>query len=349
MHETLFDRFRAFKPYDLILAMLMLVLVAPGGHLPPTYRFVGLVAGAIIFSGLHWLQRYVRVPTPLWQSLVIVSINTIVISLLIWLQGAQHYSLTFALLNTAFATIAFGPQLGIHAAVLSVALLANLEFDASPRTLREWALILAILLTLVAILARVNRLQRDALLDAVTQLRNHRYFQVRLREELSRTRRHGRPTALLLLDLDDFKRINDHHGHAVGDQVLRDISEILMANSRETDIACRYGGEELAVILPETALPEACQVAERLRQAVQARHDSRGLRVTVSTGVAVCPDHGEDADTLINAVDAAMYRAKGNGKNRVEVAESSREKATGENGAGEDGHPDRRKRREPQS
>jgi diguanylate cyclase (GGDEF)-like protein len=319
MQETLYDRFRPFKPYDLILALLMLVLVAPGGHLPPAYRMLAFLGGLAIFTILHWVQRYIVVPTPLWQSLAIVSINTIVVAVLLWLQGAQRYSLAFAILNTAFATIAFGPQLGIHAAVLSVALLANFDIDPD-RTLYEWALMLAILLTLVAILGRVTRLHRDSLIDAVTQLRNHRYFQVRLREEMARCKRHGRPTALLLLDLDDFKHVNDTFGHAVGDQVLRDIGELLAENARSTDVVCRYGGEELAVILPETAITEATQVAERLRVAVQQRQDHRDVRVTLSAGVAVCPDHGMDADSLIGAADAAMYRAKRDGKNRVAVA-----------------------------
>jgi diguanylate cyclase (GGDEF)-like protein len=319
MQETLYDRFRPFKPYDLILALLMLVLIAPGGTLPPVYRATGFLAALAIFVFLHWVQRYVIVPTPLWQSLSVVSINTIVIAVVISQLGAHRHSLSFAMLNTAFATIAFGPQLGIHAAVLSVALLANFEVDTE-RTLYEWALVLAILLALVAILGRVTRLHRDSLIDAVTQLRNHRYFQVRLREELARSKRYGRPTALVLLDLDNFKRVNDGFGHAVGDQVLRDVSELLTENARTTDVVCRYGGEELAVILPETALSEATQVAERLREAVERRHDERGVQVTLSAGVAICPDHGVDADGLIGAADAAMYRAKRDGKNRVSVA-----------------------------
>jgi diguanylate cyclase (GGDEF)-like protein len=206
--------------------------------------------------------------------------------------------------------------------VLSVALLANFERDArEPQTLLEWSLFLAILLTLVAILTRVNRMQRDALFDVVTRLRNHRYFQVRLREELSRSKRHNRPVALLLLDLDNFKRVNDAFGHAVGDQVLRQIGELLVQNARGADVICRYGGEELAVILPETPLADAAQVAERFRLAVEKRQDERGSNVTVSAGVAAFPDHAADADGLIAAADAAMYRAKRAGKNQVAIAE----------------------------
>jgi diguanylate cyclase (GGDEF)-like protein len=322
MQETLFDRFRPFKPYDLILALCMLLIVAPMSALEPMVRVAVVMAGITAFCVLDWVQRYVTVPTPLWQSLAIVSMNCVVIALLIHLHGAHQYSLAFAMLNAAFATVAFGQHAGFTAAVVSVALLANFERDSrEPQTLLEWSLFLAILLTLVAILTRVNRMQRDALFDVVTRLRNHRYFQVRLREELSRSKRHNRPTALLLLDLDNFKRVNDAFGHAVGDQVLRQIGQLLVDNARGADVICRYGGEELAVILPETPLADAAQVAERFRLAVEKRQDERGSKVTVSAGVAAFPDHASDADGLIAAADAAMYRAKRAGKNQVAIAE----------------------------
>jgi two-component system, cell cycle response regulator len=226
------------------------------------------------------------------------------------------------MLNVAFATVAFGQQIGITAAVLSVAALAQMELlmGQEPRVLSEWALFLTVLVTLVAILVRVNRLQEDALFDAVTGLRNHRYFQVRLREELQRSDRSGRPTALVLLDLDNFKRVNDRFGHAVGDYVLRQVSRTLEQNARGADVVCRYGGEELAVILPETALSEAGLVAERLRRAVEQRNNQPGPAATISLGVAVYPDHAEQSDSLIAAADTAMYSAKSAGKNCVRLA-----------------------------
>jgi diguanylate cyclase (GGDEF)-like protein len=323
MQESLFDRFRPFKPYDLLLALLMLLLATPSSALHTTQRALIVLGGIAAFCLLDWIQRYIRVPTPTWQSLTIVGMNTIVIALLVHLHGAHHYSLSFAMLNTAFATIAFGQHAGFTAAVLSVALLANFERDAlgEPQTLLEWSLYLAVLLTLVALLARINRMQRDALFDVVTRLRNHRYFQVRLREELSRAKRHSRPTSLLLLDLDNFKRVNDAYGHAVGDMVLRQVGQVLMDNARGADVVCRYGGEELAVILPETPVGDAFQVAERLRQAVENRPDERGAKVTMSAGVASFPDHASDADGLIAVADAAMYRAKRAGKNQVALGE----------------------------
>src|SRR5262249_47728614 len=146
----------------------------------------------------------------------------------------------------------------------------------------EMVLFLAVLLTTVAILVRVNRLQQDALFDAVTGLRNHSYFQVRLREELQRSERYQRTTSLILLDLDNFKQVNDRYGHAIGDHILQQVARVLTQKARATDVVCRYGGEELAVILPETPLRDAEQVAIRLRQAVERRRDEHGIRVTIS-------------------------------------------------------------------
>src|SRR5882762_7253306 len=127
MQESLYDRFRPFKPYDLVLALSMLILVAPnnGLELPPYQRALILFGGLAIFCLLDALQRLVRVPTPLWQSLPMVLVSTAVVALLIHLHGAYQYSLPFAMLNTTFATVAFGQLAGIGTSVLSVAVLSQ--------------------------------------------------------------------------------------------------------------------------------------------------------------------------------------------------------------------------------
>jgi diguanylate cyclase (GGDEF)-like protein len=241
------------------------------------------------------------------------------------------------MLNIAFATVAFGPWVGAATAVVSIPLIAWLEglTHGDSRPHGEWPILLVVLLALVALLTRINRLQQDALFDAVTSLRNHRYFQVRLREELLRSDRTGRPTALVLLDLDNFKRVNDRFGHAVGDYVLSQVARVLEQNARSADVVCRYGGEEIAVILPETGPVEAAQAAERLRQMVEKRNDRPGPAVTVSAGVAAYPSDAASSDALIAAADAALYQAKGAGKNRVMSAPHLAEVAPVEGGNGE--------------
>src|SRR5207248_8945641 len=115
-------------------------------------------------------------------------------------------------------------------------------------------------------------------------------------EELQRGERSGEPAALVVLDIDNFKRVNDQYGHARGDEVLRRVANTLLRNARGTDIVCRYGGEELAVVLPGTPLAEAVAVAERLRRAVGESGDGRAPDVTVSAGVAVFPEDAKQAD-----------------------------------------------------
>ncbi len=327
MQESLYDRFRPFKPYDLALAVVILVLVAAHSNATLTLKSSIVAAGVLLFGFLEFIQRRVSVPTPLWQALTIVCFNTIAVTLLDYCAMTPELKLPFYMLNIAFATVAFGQHIGITTAFLSVAALAESDLlikEQLARDLSEWGLFLTVLLTLVAILVRVNRLQEDALFDAVTGLRNHRYFQVRLREEVQRSDRTGRPTALLVVDLDNFKRINDRFGHAVGDHVLRQVARVLLKNARSADIVCRYGGEELTIILPETTGAEAAHVAERLRLAVEKRNERPGPAVTVSIGVASYPEHADQGDALIGAADLAMYQAKQQGKNRVAVSAAPR-------------------------
>lgn len=322
MKESLYDRFLPFKPYDLVLALLMLVVVTPNSTLSPAARALSVIGAMGVFFLLDWVQRLVRVPAPLWQVVAIISANTAVVTLLIHLNDAYRFSLPLSMLNTAFASVAFGQLAGMLTAVSSVAILSQASWllggESTPVV--QWVLFLAVLLTLVAILVRVNRMQQDALHDVVTGLRNHRYFQVRLREELQRSERQGTTTALIIMDLDDFKQVNDHHGHAVGDAILHGVAQTLAQTARAADVVCRYGGEEIAIVLPGAARSEAMRAAERLRLAVAQRADPRGLTVTLSAGVAVFPDDAKKADALITAADAAMYRAKRDGKNRVASA-----------------------------
>ncbi len=163
---------------------------------------------------------------------------------------------------------------------------------------------------------------QQAVTDELTGLFNHRRFQEVVAREVERARRFEQDVGLLMLDIDDFKNVNDTWGHQQGDLVLREVARVLRESSREIDEPARYGGEELAVALPQTDLAGAYRVGERIRTLIEAlevlRLDGRGsLRVTVSVGVAAMPETATGKDGLIASADAALYEAKRGGKNRT--------------------------------
>lgn len=168
-----------------------------------------------------------------------------------------------------------------------------------------------------------GRISESAERDPLTQLRNRRGFDRVFADEAVRFARHGRSCSLLVLDLDHFKSVNDQYGHEAGDEVLCRTARILDASIRDIDTAARFGGEEFVVLLPETAVAAALEVAERIRSAVaESDIEFRGHRipVRVSIGVSACPDRVPVPSDLITSADAALYRAKAEGRNRVVAA-----------------------------
>ncbi len=166
----------------------------------------------------------------------------------------------------------------------------------------------------------VTTLRKQVVTDPLTGLFNVRHFRKSLEHELERTRRTGMTTALIMVDLDHFKNINDTWGHESGNQVLQTVAQLLQDQTRKLDICCRYGGEEFAVILPSTELMLARQVAERclnsLRETVIPL-DETDLQVTASIGVAVADNSAQTAESLIENADECMYEAKRGGRNQV--------------------------------
>ena len=159
--------------------------------------------------------------------------------------------------------------------------------------------------------------------DGLTSLRNRRAFDQQLPAALEHARRYQRSLSLAVIDIDHFKSINDTYGHDAGDAILRGVAQLIASGTRQTDYTARIGGEEFAILLPETALFEGLQFAEKLRNLVASstiRVGDTGHRVTVSIGIANVP-HSQvhDADELFRAADQALYRAKANGRNRVEM------------------------------
>ena len=175
---------------------------------------------------------------------------------------------------------------------------------------------------------RVAVLEEQSITDPLMGVYNRRHLERRLEEEVGKAMRYGLPLASLLLDVDHFKRINDEHGHAVGDQVLRGLGAHLLDAVRKADIVTRYGGEEVVVLAPHTSLGEGRQLAERLRESVLAEplvpgsetKDGRPLHITLSIGVAALGPGVNDGQALLKASDEALYRAKQSGRNRVVAA-----------------------------
>jgi two-component system cell cycle response regulator len=173
--------------------------------------------------------------------------------------------------------------------------------------------------------ASLDQSMELAVTDQLTGLNNRRYLMSQLGPLVQRAARGGDPVSVIIADIDHFKRINDNFGHDVGDEVLKEFAARLASNFRPIDIACRFGGEEFVVVMPNTRGDYACLVAERLRRHVSGapfaiKAGSDALSVTVSLGVAVASSVGDTADKVLKRADEALYRAKQNGRNRVMAA-----------------------------
>jgi diguanylate cyclase (GGDEF)-like protein len=170
-----------------------------------------------------------------------------------------------------------------------------------------------------------EEIKRLTFIDALTPAYNHRFFQEALTKEIHRHSRTGHEMALAMLDIDNFKKINDSFGHPVGDEILKGLVEELMTNARDTDVVARYGGEEFAIIFPDTPAHSARDAANRMREILERREfplpqSDRMLFVTVSIGVAIYPHDGLTSADLISRADTALYWAKKHGKNQVAMA-----------------------------
>lgn len=172
---------------------------------------------------------------------------------------------------------------------------------------------------LMARIRRGHKIAQDrqnALYDALTGLYNRRSFDSFFAKELSRVRRYGGDLCMVLVDIDHFKVVNDTHGHAAGDVVLQELANLLLQNSRESDLPCRWGGEEFALLMPETSIEAATTKAESIRQAVEAFEFTAAGRLTASFGVSR-PGPEEHSMDFFRRVDEALYQAKEGGRNKV--------------------------------
>ena len=171
--------------------------------------------------------------------------------------------------------------------------------------------------TLLELKQYLDSCQEAAFTDHLTGLANRRRFERQLEREVARTERYSRPFCLLLVDIDNFKDVNDTYGHDAGDEALRRVANVIQSGTRGIDTGARIGGDEFAVILPETALERGLEVAERLRAAVAALDLGPAGRVTASLGVAELPACARTGEEMRSAADAALYEAKRGGRDRV--------------------------------
>ena len=176
----------------------------------------------------------------------------------------------------------------------------------------------------------VERVKQLAYLDGLTGIFNRRFFELRIIEEIERARRYGTGMAVVMADIDEFKKLNDEFGHLLGDEVLRQVSSLFHQQLRKVDVVCRYGGEEFAILLTQISTQQATAITEKLRRLVE-KFQFPGVprTITISAGVASFPTHGKTRDDMVRAADSGLYAAKQAGRNRVCLASSALTVASG--------------------
>ena len=275
----------------------------------------GEPAALRVLVGVPLSEVYAAANETLIRSLAGVTLVTLLLLIGAW-YGAEHFFLrnVRTLLNTAnrIRTGDLGARTGMQYGNEELSQIGK-AFDEMADSLHERQ-------------KRVDdvlaTLHHQSITDALTRLHNRRYLYETLPREIVRAQRNGTTIALIAVDLDHFKRINDSYGHEAGDMALRWVGSVLMKTVRGSDVVCRHGGEEFCVALPEASLEAAEAKAEEIRAALEGlelEYCGRPLKVTASFGVAAFPQHGEDADTLLRMADEALYKAKSAGRNRVVV------------------------------
>jgi len=282
-----------------------------------------------------------------WPMYLVVTLESVMVM--------EKYSDTFAFALGASLAYAGVLQLEYYGIISPVSMpFENLSLQRNlPYEVTKWAWVTMINICVAtigvylikAIRQREDELKKLVVKDNLTGLYNRAYFFFRLNSEFQRAKRYNRPLSLFIIDLDNFKRVNDQYGHLVGDQLLGAVSNILRSNIRysagearyEMDIPCRYGGDEFAIILPETNAAQATVAAERIRKEISGKcgHELMGKiqtatgshpmevpDVTVSIGVAAFPDHASESEALVKVADDAMYVSKRSEKNKVVVSEA---------------------------
>jgi diguanylate cyclase (GGDEF)-like protein len=245
-------------------------------------------------DGLELLAEWTQANMPLTAIVMITGQGNEAVAVEAFKQGAQDYLIKSRLTAEKLRQV-------VRTAIEKVTLLRKIE-------------------------AQRRELERRATVDDLTGLHNRRTFMERLDEEIARAKRYGAPLSVILIDVDHFKRINDSHGHLVGDRVLAEVARTIAAGLRRPDFICRYGGEEFCILAADTDLHGAHELAERLRILVSSHicvvNDAWSVQMTCSFGVAELNERLGSAEQLLAKADTALYEAKAAGRNCVGHAAS---------------------------
>jgi diguanylate cyclase (GGDEF)-like protein/putative nucleotidyltransferase with HDIG domain len=310
-----------------LLSLLLPVGVAEAGEGDFLARMaaVGALATAALVIVLVRGATVIRA----WAYHLILAVGTTLISVAVFTSGdAASIHVMFYVLVAFYAAYFFSPgQAGVQVAFVGIAygsvLLALNDDGETARwltTVGTLAVATILIGTLKARLERlIERLADAARTDVLTGLLNRRGFEETIELELERARRSGRPLSLIVGDLDRFKELNDRHGHRAGDGALERLAAVLRAEKRRIDTAARVGGEEFAILVPESTEHDAYILAERLRRAVRDARDPDVPHTTISFGIATYPVHGFNAETVFQAADGALYAAKELGRDRTVI------------------------------
>ena len=216
--------------------------------------------------------------------------------------------------------LAIIPLRGIDGVIGALVMESEFSIPISPTDAKNLRLLGVMAAHALETVWEIEEINRRARTDALTGLANRQQFEERLTRIVMETNRFGGSCTLVMVDIDRFKQVNDTYGHQTGDEVLRRVSAVLQQEVRNVDLCARYGGEEIAILLPQTNLAGGCQMAERLRAAIADKPiivAGREIAVTISLGVATYPEGARDRDELFSTSDRALYRAKKAGRNQV--------------------------------
>lgn len=342
-----------------ILALLCIVpivqLATEPAELETSFGLAIVLVALALGLVIHVLARHgkARSQLPLVSSLVDVSMVSLGLGFFLAIDRPLTATNSFIVFPFYFLAIAtsslrYDPRICLlagvvasaeYALILKLALMVGVadparmgeqaithgRFDLLGQFVRIFLMLAAALIAAVSVVRSRELLSRSAR-DPLTGLLNRAAFAEMARVELARSRRHGGALALALLDLDFFKRINDMHGHQVGDRVLAWFARLLHDSFRESDAVARLGGDEFVVLLPGPSLGRSAARLEELRASLESRAipDTPFVSITVSAGLASCPDDGESIEALLDVADDRLYEAKDSGRNRVVLASGPR-------------------------